>query len=216
MRAEAVMMQQLTLEAKEGSEGRRLYGREFPCRVVPELIKPQQNSREQRGRCPIHHPLYCSEIFLLGHGQLLMPNSQTNRKILKHLSQQLYCMPLPLEFLWVYHNSTFLFLSYFILPHCPSASWYTYLQGLFCHTARSLPFSVPFPSLLIPLHRFQFGVTFSQISPACHWGQLTASRVTACLRNEEKLPLLSQPSASSAKPLPPKRQRVKVRGSLKG
>lgn len=124
MRTEVVMMQQLTLEVKEGSEGRRLYEREFPCRVVPELTKAQQSSTEQRGGHPTHHPLYCSEIFLLGHGQLLMPNSQANRKILKHLNQQciFYCMPLPLESLWIYHSSTFLFLSYFILPHCPSAS----------------------------------------------------------------------------------------------
>lgn len=119
MSAEVVMMQQcVTLEVEEGSEDRKLYEREFSCRVVPELAKPQQSSREQRGGSPIHHPPHCSGTFLLGHGQLLMPNSQANRKILKHLSQQciFYCMPLPPEFLRVYHNSTFLFLSYFILP----------------------------------------------------------------------------------------------------
>lgn len=76
IRAEVVMMQQLTLEVKEGSESKRLYEREFACRVVPELAKPQQNSREQRGSCPIHHPLYCSGTFLLGHGRI---HKQTER-----------------------------------------------------------------------------------------------------------------------------------------
>lgn len=65
----------------------------------------------------IHHLPRYYRTCLPGHSQLLMPNSQANRKILKHLSQQcvFYCMPLPPEFLQVYHNSTVLFLSYFAL-----------------------------------------------------------------------------------------------------
>lgn len=81
---------------------------------------------------------------------------------------------------------------------CPFASCCTYLQCLFCHTACSLPCSVSFPSLVIPLPRFQFGVTFSQIFAGCHQGQQTANRVTSCLRNEEK-PLLSHPSSTLCK-----------------
>lgn len=69
--------------------------------------------------------------------------------------------------------------------------------------------------LLIALCRFQFAATFSRF-PVCHRGQQTANRVTSCHRNQEKLALLSHPPASSAKPLPPKRQQDKGKRFFEG
>lgn len=195
------MMQQcITLEVEEGSEDRRLYEREFSCRVVPELAKPQQSSREQRGGSPIHHPPHCSGTFLLGHGQLLMPNSGSKQKDFE-TPESTMCILLHAIATRISTSLSQFHISVPFLLHsarCPFASCCTYLQCLFCHTACSLPCSVSFPSLLMPLPRFQFGVTFSQIFPGCHQGQRTANRVTSCLRNEEK-PLLSHPSSTLCK-----------------
>lgn len=123
-------------------------------------------------------------------------------------------MPSPPEFLGVYHNSHFcsfpvsFYPATLLLHVIPSCSAYSV-------TLLALCLFLFHSCLLIALCRFQFAATFSRF-PMCHRGQQTANRVTSCHRNEEKLPLLSHPPASSAKPLPPKRQQDKGKRFFEG
>ena len=136
----------------------------------------------------------------------------------------IYCIPLPTEFLQVYHNSTFLFLSYFtlLLPflfmfHLPAV-----LILPCCFFALCL---ILYPSLL---SQFPFpGFHSGSPSPRSSLGAIKGSRqLTESLlatRTKGNLLCYLTPPASSAKPLPPelppfrpKRQRDKGKRVFEG
>ena len=145
----------------------------------------------------MHHPPCSSGTCLLGHGQLLMPNSQANRKILKHLSQQRvfiasHCQQNFYKFITAPHFCSFPTSLCFALSLRVS---FTCSVNSALLLLCSLPYSVPLPTLPIPFPGFLFGLTFSQIFPGCHQGQQTADRVTSCHKNEGKPSLLSHTSS---------------------